>query len=65
MTKGRDSLRAWNVETGQIVASSGWIVTDATFAEHAVSFALVLAQGDQRQRYIHIFAQRISSEKRE
>lgn len=30
--KGRDSLRAWNVETGQIVASSGGIIRDAAFA---------------------------------
>ena len=30
--KGQDSLRAWNVETGQIVASIGEPVEDATFA---------------------------------
>src|SRR5439155_403355 len=32
VAKGQDSLRAWNVETGQIVASIGEPVEDATFA---------------------------------
>jgi serine/threonine protein kinase/WD40 repeat protein len=32
VTAGGDSLRAWNVETGQIVARVGGVVRDATFA---------------------------------
>ena len=32
VTAGGDSLRAWNVETGQIVASVGGVISDATFA---------------------------------
>jgi serine/threonine protein kinase/WD40 repeat protein len=31
-TEGRDILRAWNIETGQMVASSGGWIRDATFA---------------------------------
>jgi serine/threonine protein kinase/WD40 repeat protein len=31
-TDGGDSLRAWNVETGRIVASIGGLIRDATFA---------------------------------
>jgi WD40 repeat protein len=45
MTKGRDSLRAWNVETRQIVATRDGIFRDATFAAGGRVLVVAIEQG--------------------
>jgi WD40 repeat protein len=50
-TKGGDSLRVWNVETGRIVASIGGLIHDATFAAGGRVLVAVIAQGYEIQFY--------------
>jgi WD40 repeat protein len=53
MTAGGDSLRTWNVETGQIVASIGGHVESATFA--AGGRVLVVAIGQSNAHEIRFY----------
>jgi eukaryotic-like serine/threonine-protein kinase len=48
-TKGRDSLRAWNVETGQIVASSDGIIRAATFAAGGRVLVVAIGKGNDHE----------------
>jgi WD40 repeat protein len=49
MTKGRDSLRAWNVETGQIAVSIGGIIRDATFAAGGRVLVVATVKGNDHE----------------
>jgi WD40 repeat protein len=56
-TKGQDSLRAWNVETGQVVASSDGILRAATFAAGGRVLVVALAQGNGHEIGFYDLAQ--------
>ena len=49
LTTGADSLRAWNVETGQIVASIGERIEDATFAAGGRVLVASIEQGNDHE----------------
>ncbi len=53
VTAGRDSLRAWNVESGQIVASIGQRVSDATFAAGGRVLVVAIDQGNDHEIGFH------------
>jgi WD40 repeat protein len=48
-SKGRDSLRTWDVETGQIVTSIGERVWDATFAADGRVLVVAIAAGNHHE----------------
>lgn len=49
LTAGGDSLRVWNVETGQSVASIGGLIRDATFAAGGRVLVVAIAQGNDHE----------------
>ena len=49
LTKGRDSLRVWNVETGQIVASIDEFIYGATFAAGGRVLVVTIKQGGDHE----------------
>jgi WD40 repeat protein len=49
VTKGRDTLRVWSVETGQIVASIGGVIRDATFAAGGRVLVVVVDKGNDHE----------------
>ena len=48
-----DSLRVWNVETGQVVASLGGIIRDATFAAGGRVLVVVMETGNDHEIEFH------------
>jgi eukaryotic-like serine/threonine-protein kinase len=57
VTAGMDSLRAWNVETGQLVASVGGLIRDAAFAADGRVLVVAIAQGNDHEIGFYDLAQ--------
>jgi WD40 repeat protein len=57
MTNGRDILRAWNVQTRQVVASVGGRIRDATFAAGGRVLVVAIAQGNDHEIRFYDLAQ--------
>jgi WD40 repeat protein len=56
-TKGEDSLHVWSIETGQIVASIGEPVGDATFAAGGRVLVVAIDKGDDHEIGFYDLAQ--------
>ncbi len=56
VTRGMDSLRAWSVETGEIVASVEGIIRDATFASGGRVLVAAIARGSDHEVEFHDLA---------
>ena len=54
-TKGRDSLRVWNVATAQIVASIGGDIIDSAFAAGGRVLVVALAKDSKRNHEIRFY----------
>ena len=53
LTEGWDSLRVWNVETGQVVVSLGGVIRDATFAAGGRVLVVVVEIGNDHEIRFH------------
>ncbi|HYV30147.1 MAG TPA: hypothetical protein VEO53_03395 [Candidatus Binatia bacterium] len=57
VTAGMDSLRVWNVETGQLVASVSGLIRDAAFAADGRVLVVAIAQGNDHEIGFYDLAQ--------
>ena len=53
VNEGGDSLRVWKVETGQVVASDGGVIRDATFAAGGRVLVVVMETGNDHEIEFH------------